>query len=360
MKIGDRVKFLSEKGGGKIVAFQGSSIALVEDEDGFQIPFQTSELVVVTQENYDRNPIMKSKVRDHAERTVVDSRQIDEKSDGQQSQKKEIFERTDGDKLSCFLAFVPLDEKNIGSTSFECYLVNDCNYELAVVTSVSEGSRWKLFSYEIVEPNTKSFIRELSHEETNAFEQMSVQLLAYKTHKPYLTKLPVEARFRIDPIKFFKLHSFKENDFFEQPAYILTIIENDRQPTYTKIDPLQLKASMYADPSEGTDAPSVKTTKKGNTKDDTVVVDLHADKLLDSFTGMDNAAILELQIKKFKEVLEQYAGHPGQRIVFIHGKGEGVLRRSIINELRYRYKKYVYQDASFVEYGYGATQVTIR
>ena len=46
--------------------------------------------------------------------------------------------------------------------------------------------------------------------------------------------------------------------------------------------------------------------------------------------------------------------------MFIHGKGEGVLRHAIINELRYRYKNYPYQDASFQEYGYGATQVTIR
>ena len=43
MKIGDKVRFLSEIGGGVIVGFQDKSIALVEDEDGFQIPhrFQT-------------------------------------------------------------------------------------------------------------------------------------------------------------------------------------------------------------------------------------------------------------------------------------------------------------------------------
>ncbi len=46
--------------------------------------------------------------------------------------------------------------------------------------------------------------------------------------------------------------------------------------------------------------------------------------------------------------------------MFIHGKGEGVLRRAIINELTYKYKSYTYQDASFQEYGYGATMVTIR
>ena len=51
---------------------------------------------------------------------------------------------------------------------------------------------------------------------------------------------------------------------------------------------------------------------------------------------------------------------PGQRIVFIHGKGEGVLRQAIMKELTHRYKGHDVQDASFREYGFGATQVTIR
>ena len=53
-------------------------------------------------------------------------------------------------------------------------------------------------------------------------------------------------------------------------------------------------------------------------------------------------------------------GIHGVKIVFIHGKGEGVLRHAVIHELNYRYKNCSYQDASFQEYGYGATQVTIK
>lgn len=37
-----------------------------------------------------------------------------------------------------------------------------------------------------------------------------------------------------------------------------------------------------------------------------------------------------------------------------------VLRQTLIHELNYRYKSCTYQDASFQEYGYGATQVTIK
>ena len=52
MKIGDKVKFLSETGGGKVAGFQGKNIVLVEDEDGFQIPTPVNEVVVVESEDY--------------------------------------------------------------------------------------------------------------------------------------------------------------------------------------------------------------------------------------------------------------------------------------------------------------------
>ena len=48
MKIGDKVQFLSDIGGGMIAGFQGKDIALVEDEDGFQIPTPISDLVVMS------------------------------------------------------------------------------------------------------------------------------------------------------------------------------------------------------------------------------------------------------------------------------------------------------------------------
>ena len=41
----------------------------------------------------------------------------------------------------------------------------------------------------------------------------------------------------------------------------------------------------------------------------------------------------------------------GQRIVFIHGKGEGKLRQHLLSELKRRYPRCTAQDASFREYG---------
>lgn len=52
MKIGDKVRFLSDTGGGKVAGFQGKNIVLVEDSDGFQIPTPINEVVVVEEDNY--------------------------------------------------------------------------------------------------------------------------------------------------------------------------------------------------------------------------------------------------------------------------------------------------------------------
>ena len=70
--------------------------------------------------------------------------------------------------------------------------------------------------------------------------------------------------------------------------------------------------------------------------------------------------MLLYQLDKFRETIDAHKKHIGQKIVFIHGKGEGVLRKAILDELKRRYPRCEAQDASFREYGFGATQVTIK
>lgn len=116
----------------------------------------------------------------------------------------------------------------------------------------------------------------------------------------------------------------------------------------------------HTEPSDKTrvQKPIVYQPRKGD--ENVLVVDLHASALLDTTAGLSASDILNYQLDKFRKVLAENADKKGKRIVFIHGKGEGVLRRALINDLSYRHKTYTWQDASFQEYGYGATQVTIK
>ena len=89
-------------------------------------------------------------------------------------------------------------------------------------------------------------------------------------------------------------------------------------------------------------------------------VDLHANQLLLTTKGMGNTDILLYQLSKFNEVMRQYHRKKGTQLVFIHGKGEGVLRNALLHELRTKYPQCYWQDAPFHKYGFGATKVTIR
>ena len=105
---------------------------------------------------------------------------------------------------------------------------------------------------------------------------------------------------------------------------------------------------------------TVETIKRDKEGNEFLIIDLHANKLLEQTEGLTSLDILNYQLKKFRDTLYYYRKKKNTKIVFIHGKGEGILRNAIINELRFKYKSYQYQDASFQEYGYGATQVTIK
>lgn len=228
MKIGDKVRFLSEVGGGRVAGFQGKDIVLVEDEDGFQVPMRTADVVVIGDEDYDTGHMVEVKQRKTVE-TVADEEPETEPADKPLTFKAPVEERRGGDKLSAYLAFVPIDLKELTDTRFESYLVNDCNYYLRYVYMMAEGTSWQVRSTGEVEPNTKLFLEEFGRDQLNELEHSCIQLLAYKRDKYFLRKPVVDALITIDPVKFYKLHTFTENDFFEQPALIYTIIENDRQ-----------------------------------------------------------------------------------------------------------------------------------
>lgn len=380
MKIGDKVRFLSEVGGGRVSGFQGKDIVLVEDEDGFEIPTSVHDVVVVEQDDYAMGKMISAKMEaqqkaeEHAATELhQDSRSIksilndhDEQTDMHVDEydaadreitfRAPVHEREGGNKLSAYLAFVPVDIKEITHTRFETYIVNDSNYYIHYSYLVAEGNAWTLKSVGEVEPNTKLFIEEFGREVLNDMGRIGVQLTAYKKDKPFLLKPAIDVQFRIDPVKFYKLHVFEENEFFEQPSLLFTIVDNDEVARPLVVDSKRLKEQMYKDEKiiahEG---------KKKRQKDDgTLVIDLHADELLETTAGMNAADILHYQLDVFKKTMDENKKKKGQKIVFIHGKGEGVLRHALVHELNYRYKSCTYQDASFQEYGYGATQVTIK
>lgn len=231
------MRFLSEVGGGRVAGFQGRNVVLVEDEDGFQVPMRVTDVVVVGDEDYDTRRVVeirnerKERAAGAGAATGAEEEPELEPADRPMTFKAKPEERAGGDRLSAYLAFVPIDLKALtdAQTRFESYLVNDSNYYLRYVYMTAEGQAWHVRATGELEPNTKDFLEEFGREDLGALERSCIQMIAYKRDKHFLLKPVVNVQVRIDPVKFYKLHTFVENDFFEQPALIYTVIENDIQ-----------------------------------------------------------------------------------------------------------------------------------
>lgn len=348
MKIGDKVRFLNTTGGGVVRGFQGKDIVLVEDEEGFDIPVLIRETVLI-------EPANDMQVR----QSTKSSQQtfVQQTSTIKQEEEYKPEETKEGELLTVNIAYLPVDIKSLSSTNFECYLINDSNYYLSYNYMGRAEAGWVSRATGVVEPNTKLFLEEFEKAELNDIEKVCLQFFAYKKGKPYSLKNAYSVELRIDTVKFYKLHSFKENDYFEDDAMLYSIVRRDLAEKEFIISPEEIASAMQE--KEVSQRPRIQPIVKKE-QSTIIEIDLHADELIDNTQGLSSSDILEYQINKFKEVMDENKRNKGQKIVFIHGKGDGILKNAILKELSSKYKSAYYQDASFREYGYGATMVTIK
>ena len=87
-------------------------------------------------------------------------------------------------------------------------------------------------------------------------------------------------------------------------------------------------------------------------------VDLHIGKLVPRTGGLSNFEILNIQTDTARRQLEFAMKKRIQKVVFIHGVGEGVLKAEL-ETLFNKYENLKFYDADYQKYGLGATEVYI-
>lgn len=101
-----------------------------------------------------------------------------------------------------------------------------------------------------------------------------------------------------------------------------------------------------------------KPTPKRTKQTPALEVDLHIEKLTNSTKNLSNFDMLNIQLDTAKQQLDFAIYKRMQRVVFIHGVGQGVLRQELETMLR-RYDNIKFYEASYQQYGAGATEVYI-
>jgi hypothetical protein len=352
LKIGDKVRFLDAIGGGTVMAFQGKDMVIVLEEDGFETPVFIRKCVVIETAAPDPKPSSS----DHKRSTpaAAEPKPITPSPQTPKPVSVRQPESREGEILNVSLAYLVAEGHTFQEAVFECYLINESNYALMFNYASCSGKTWTSRCAGTIEANSKLFLEEFTREAIPELEKICLQVLAYKPGGFYTFKHALSAEIRLDIVKFYKVHCFHENDFFEEDALVVSVVKNDLPERALLTDPEIIRTAMLEKKSE---RPRVFETL--NRKPRLLEVDLHINSLLDSTAGMDAKAMLDYQLEVFRKTLDENRKLKGMKIVFIHGKGDGILRAAILNELKTKYKTFRYQDASFQEYGFGATQVTI-
>lgn len=97
---------------------------------------------------------------------------------------------------------------------------------------------------------------------------------------------------------------------------------------------------------------------KGKKKQNTPVIDLHFGHLEGYNKSLPKNKILPLQLSEAMKACENILASGGDRIILIHGKGEGKLETELKKLLDERGWKHY--DADFTLYKLGATEIELR
>ena len=355
-KVGDKVRFLNQSGGGivtKIISPQMVSVAI---EEGFDIPTLTSELLLIAASDAGSRFFDKD-YKVEISLPKPDAKPPLEKQPEVFDEIERIFPIKKGktsESESIWFAFRPHDQKWLITGNVDICLLNPTDYDVlySVMLHQNDGF-WRGADYDVLPPESGIILSTSNRDELSEWLEGSVQMLFQKEKQPKLV-MPVNAAYRLKPARFQKEDNYIENSFFKEKALLINL---------TTV----LGVESSAEKLEGSDPEIAAQVKIAIQKPKALIdkfriapfeaeVDLHISALKDDYSKLSNHEILKIQTDHFTKCLESALEAQYRKIIFIHGIGNGTLRNTILEMLK-EYEELTVQNASFKKYGYGAIEV---
>ena len=150
-KVGDRVSFLNNVGGGKVTKIIDSRMVMVEVEDGFEIPTLITEIVP----DFRNQPSRQQQIVDTVQQ------EIKEKELVQQQQEEDARHgglrrfAKEAEKEGVYLAFVPHEQQWLLTGAMDVVLVNHTPYEMLYTFTIKEEEQFVNVDYGQLDKNEK-------------------------------------------------------------------------------------------------------------------------------------------------------------------------------------------------------------
>lgn len=328
LRIGDKVRFLNEKGEGIVSRIQDNKTVFVEMPDGFEIPYLASQLVPI-----------------HTE-LIIDKN-------------TENIELSPDANIADAIYFVIEPDHELPSlmNEYNLYLFNASAFNLLYTYSIKDDEYYQTLKNGSVGPYQKVLLKQVKMQFFHDFNQHKIEAVLFKnTH--FRPQVPISESVYITPRNLTNSETIKHPEFkLAVYAFLLKdefITTNTVEAVLEEEDIKRLKSIKEFNSKE-----KISRSHKDYLKSLEKEVDLHIEELVDSIKGLSNHEILSIQMEKFEKELDLAISKGMKKIIFIHGVGNGRLKQEIISVLK-SVREVTFQDASYKEYGFGATQVNIK
>jgi hypothetical protein len=220
-KVGDRVKFLNESGGGLISKIISPNMVSVAIEDGFEIPTMVHELLRIETEA----PADSAKHFFREEYKVEIKREpqaIAEEDDRHVPLLK--YASKGLVEPGIYLAFLPHDQKWLITGMLDVYIVNHTKYDILYSVFLEDANKgFTGFDYGSANSDSMILLETFDREELPNWEKGMVQVLFHSdTARKILA--PGNSSFKINGTRFYKETSYKESSIIEGKSVLISLM----------------------------------------------------------------------------------------------------------------------------------------
>lgn len=334
-RIGDRVRLIDEAAEGEVSRIVSEHLVEIRDENGFEYTVSTGEIVPLFDGNFPAEK--KANVRE----------------EGVMQSKPELLLKYFINTPSLFLCAVPENFNALLNTSYKIHLVNSSE-EIILYSLYQANASEGTSSYGALNAGEEIFAGIFSPGSKSSSVSLRLKCIIHSEESKIIGREYLLSPEDLTNEKLFYSHELFRKHILSFDCFAkeeINISDADITKLVDHFSPAQKKVSPKEKKRGGKQpgGPPLLTNEK--------TVDLHIEELTDDYTHMSNAEIISLQLAHFRKELDAAILKHYYRIIFIHGKGNGVLKSRIRNELDAM--KLKFKDADTSRFGFGATEVLL-
>ncbi len=356
LHVGDKVRFLNESIEGEVSRILSNDRVEIVTSEGFsqtasehqlvKVEFSMEEKVVEEREPVEQEVVIKKRRSEEIPNPVAPLR-------------LPVIPSLDSDE-TIYVAIVLEDERSPLTSDIEMTLVNNCSYSIVFSLSKKKDDIRSGAAAGILKSKAEQFIGAFSQDELHKFDGFILEILFF-SDKDYVPKPPFEKHLVFTSSDFMN-HEYwevlkgREDQVLLMPVHV---VNQERDINVKKL----LERYQQKDDEDKARAETFSKNTKGKLRPQKFVllskekvVDLHIEELVKDFSDMSNAQIISYQLNFFLYEMDQAVLNKLNKITFIHGVGQGVLKSAIKEQLK-KYPNIRYREAPAEKFGYGATEV---